>query len=457
MTALELGHATAVMTIPADLGCPDFRRDHGTRAAYVAGAMYKGIASVPLVVRMGRAGLLGFFGAGGLPIPAVEAAILTIRGQLRPDDPWGVNVVCDYMDGAAERRLVELLLRLGVTSIEASAFMAMRPSIVHYRVAGLTRDGNGGVIARNRLMAKVSKPRIAGQFLAPPPADVVAALLTQGKITPEQAELARDAPMADDICVEADSAGHTDRGVAQAVVPVIRRIRDRAQREHGYPRRVRVGTGGGLGTPESVAAAFMLGADFVLTGSVNQCTVEAGTSDTVKDLLAGMALEDTAYAPAGDLFELGSQVQVLAGRVLFPARARALHTLWKQHASLESIPPATAREIQTKWFRRSFAEAYSETERFYRERNPAVVEQAERDAKHRMALVFRWYFVHSLRLALAGDANGIVNFQVHCGPAMGSFNQWAEGSSLADWRHRHVDGIADALLDGAARLFGRGR
>ena len=44
-----------------------------------------------------------------------------------------------------------------------------------------------------------------------------------------------------------------------------------------YTKAIRVGAAGGIGTPEAAAAAFVLGADFILTGSINQCTVEAGT------------------------------------------------------------------------------------------------------------------------------------------------------------------------------------
>ena len=67
----------------------------------------------------------------------------------------------------------------------------------------------------------------------------------------------------------------------------------------------------GIGTPEAAAAAFLLGAEFIGTGSINQCTVEAGTSDSVKDLLQEANVQDTSYAPAGDMFEAGARVQVL--------------------------------------------------------------------------------------------------------------------------------------------------
>ena len=71
----------------------------------------------------------------------------------------------------------------------------------------------------------------------------------------------------------------------------------------------------------------MVGADFVCTGSINQCTVESGMSDVVKDLLQDINVQDTEYAPAGDMFEIGARVQVLKKGTFFPARANKLFML----------------------------------------------------------------------------------------------------------------------------------
>src|SRR5690606_19605871 len=120
----------------------------------------------------------------------------------------------------------------------------------------------------------------------------------------------------DDLCCEADSGGHTDQGVAFSLIPAMTRLRDDMMARHQYPRRIRLGAAGGIGTPAAVAASLVMGVDFVMTGSINQCTVEAGTSDLVKDLLAGINIQDTGYAPAGDLFEYGARVQVLKKGVL---------------------------------------------------------------------------------------------------------------------------------------------
>jgi trans-AT polyketide synthase, acyltransferase and oxidoreductase domains len=70
-----------------------------------------------------------------------------------------------------------------------------------------------------------------------------------------------------------------------------------------------------------------------------------------------------------------------------------------------------------------------------------------------MALVFRWYFGRSMRLALKGAEDRKVDFQVHCGPALGAFNRWIKGSELEAWRNRHVDDIALKIMKGAADLL----
>ena len=84
-------------------------------------------------------------------------------------------------------------------------------------------------------------------------------------------------------------------------MPAMVALRDRIQAEHMYHEPLRIGAAGGIGSPSSAAAAFLLGADYVVTGSINQCTTESGTSDQVKELLSRINVQDTDYAPAGGL------------------------------------------------------------------------------------------------------------------------------------------------------------
>lgn len=188
-----------------------------------------------------------------------------------------------------------------------------------------------------------------------------------------------------------------------------------------------------------------------MTGSINQCTVEAGTSDEVKDLLQQMNVQDTEYAPAGDMFEMGARVQVLKKGLFFPARSNKLYDLYRQYNSIDEIDDKTKAQIQEKYFKRSFESVYETV----RTRYPQVVEKAERNPKYKMALIFRWYFSYSTRLALQGDQENKVDYQIHCGPALGAFNQWVKGTKLEDWRNRHVDEIAEKLMTETAALLNR--
>lgn len=426
--------------LPESLGDPRFRAAHGLACNYVAGAMYKGIASVELVTALGNAGLLGFFGTGGLRTEAVEDAIAKIESALDPGRVYGMNLLHSPQEPELEARLVELYLQRGVRRVEASAYIQPTLPLVRYRLAGLSADGD-----TTHIIAKVSHAEVAEMFLRPAPPELVAQLLRDGLATAEQADRAAHVPLAQDVCVEADSAGHTDRGNAYVLMPVMLALRDRICAEQGYREPVRIGAAGGIGTPTAALAAFMMGADFIVTGSINQCTVEAGTSEAVKDILQQLGMHDTDYAPAGDMFEIGAKVQAVKRGLFFPARAQKLYELYLRHDSLDDLDAATRKTLEEKIFKRSIDAVWEETQ--------AYLGPVDVTPKQRMAHVFRWYFMHSNRLALAGRMADKVDFQIHCGPAMGSFNTWVEGTPLESWRTRRVDVIAEHLMRETAALL----
>jgi trans-AT polyketide synthase/acyltransferase/oxidoreductase domain-containing protein len=434
----------------ASLGAPSFCEKFGVRHAYVAGGMYQGIASVDVVARLAAAGLMGFLGAGGLKLAQIEDAIVAIQERIAPGAPYGINFIAHSNHPAREDELTDLLLVHGVRTIEASAFMEVTPALVRYRARGLQREAGGRVIARNRIIAKVSRPDVGAQFFAPAPERLVARLLEGGAISADEAAMLAQVPMADALSVEADSGGHTDQGMPFTLIPAMLRLRDSVQPQYSGFGRLFVGAGGGIGTPEAAAAAFVMGVDFILTGSINQCTPEAGTSALVKDLLQEMQVHDTDYAPSGDMFEQGSKVQVLKKGIFFPARANKLVSLYRQHESLDELDPKTRQQIEERYFQRSLDTVYDEV----RSACPqGDIERAERSSKHRMALVFKRYFRDATDWALAGDAAHKVDFQIQCGPALGAFNQWVAGTELAPWQARHVDVVADRLMTETASLL----
>jgi trans-AT polyketide synthase/acyltransferase/oxidoreductase domain-containing protein len=429
------------------LGSPVFCRRYGTKYAYVAGSMYRGIASPELVARMGKAGLIGFFGSGGLSLAEIESGIRHIQSQLTNGEAYGVNLLADYDTPELETRTVELFLKFNIRHIEAAAFIEPTPAIVLFRLKGLAKDELGNIVCKNHVLAKVSRPEVAEEFMRPPSAAIVEALLKQGRISAVEAELAKSVPLAHDICVEADSGGHTDGGIPTVLLPTMQRLKNQITAQHRYAEPVCMGLAGGIGTPEAAASAFLMEADFILTGSINQCTVEARTSDEVKALLQDINVQDTDYAPAGDMFELGAKVQVMKKGVFFPARANKLLSIYQHYESLEDIPEKLRATIEKNYFKKSFADVWNEARSDLERRGSLPkITRAESDRKYKMALVFRWYFFYTNELALAGNTSDRVNFQVQVGPALGAFNQWVKGTALESWKNRHVDEIAEKIM-----------
>lgn len=451
MLEMRTGRITA-----ESLGSKVFRDRYRLTYAYAAGAMYRGIASVELVARMGRAGFIGFFGTGGLSLPEIERGIQYLQTRLTNGEPWGMNLLANPVHPARERETVDLYLRHRVRAVEAAAFTRMTPPLVLYRLRGLRRDGDGGVRCDNHVIAKVSRPEVAEAFMSPAPRPVVEQLLQEGRITREQSALATAVPMSSDICVEADSAGHTDGAIPTVILPAMLRLKDAMIRRHAYDEPICMGLAGGIGTPEAAAAAFVMGADFVVTGSINQCTAESGLSADAKALLQEMNIQDTDYAPAGDMFEIGAKVQVLRKGVFFPARANRLYALYAQYDSLDDLPPKQQQQLQNQYFKRSFAAVWDEMKQYLeRQGQQAEIAKAEANPKHKMALVFRWYFWYSTQLALDGRRDDRVNYQVQTGPALGAFNQWVKGTELEPFANRHADDIARKMMTEAAEYLTR--
>jgi trans-AT polyketide synthase/acyltransferase/oxidoreductase domain-containing protein len=439
---------------PQQLGADSFRLRYGIKYAYLTGSMYKGISSKEMVIAISRAGLLGFLGTAGMSLEEIASNIQFIQHQLNPKQNYGMNLLCNFNNPKIEMETVELNLKLGVTCVEASAFMQMTPALVYYRLSGLHENSDGTIECRHKIIAKVSRPEVVRAFLSPPPADIVKKLQGEGKISQEQANMATQIAMSYDICVEADSGGHTDQGVASVLLPAIQSLKQQIEQKHQYTQRIHIGLAGGIGTPQAAVAAFMMGADFILTGSINQCTVEAGTSDSVKNLLQDINVQDTDYAPAGDMFEIGARVQVLKKGVFFPARANKLFMLYNHYDSWEEIPGKIKTQIEMRYFQKTFAQVWQEVQDHHRKKEQqSTLENAAVNPKHKMALVFRWYFAYSTRLAFSGDEKNQVDFQVHTGPALGAFNQWVRGSELESWRKRHVDQIAEKLMQETADLL----
>ncbi|MCK5696131.1 MAG: PfaD family polyunsaturated fatty acid/polyketide biosynthesis protein, partial [Desulfobacula sp.] len=402
-----------------------------------------------MVKTMADNGMIGFLGAGGLSLKKIEKNIIELTNALK-DKPFGFNLIHSLGDSAHEMATVDLYLKYGVKLISAAAFMRMTPALVYYRIKGIYKDDKGHIITPNHIIAKVSRIEIARQFFSPSPEKLINILLEKDLITNQEAKLSQYIPMAQDLTAEADSGGHTDNRPALALLPTMIALKNEFMETYKYKEPLCVGLAGGIATPQSAAAAFSMGAAYILTGSINQSCIEAGICEDVKKMLCQAEQADVAMAPAADMFEIGAKVQVLKRGTMFPVRADKLYKFYKAHNSFDEIDEKSKQEIQEKFLQSTFEEAWDATKDFFQQTgNIKEIKRAQNDPKHQMALVFRSYLGLSSKWAIQGIPQRKMDYQIWCGPAIGAFNQWVKGSFLETHENRRTAEIAFNLMFGA--------
>ena len=383
--------------------------------------MAKGVASAELVVAMGKDGFIGSFGAGGLPLSKIEDGIKYIQSKLTKGEPYAVNLIHSPSNPNLESGCVDLLLKYGVRFVEASAFMGLTSNIVRYHASGLEMQ-DGKVVSRNKVIWKLSRTEVAKVALAPPPAQMLAKLVADGSITKEQADMATTIPIASSLIVESDSGGHTDRRPLTVIFPLIKQMAG---------DNVLVGAAGGIGCPEAMVAAFAMGADFVVTGSINQLCQESGTSDHVRRLLRKTKYSDVAMAPAADMFSMGVKLQVV--KTPFVGKSLKLWDAFCKYDSIDAIPNQLRKKLESTTFKASLDEVWESTKAYYLDvlKDRSKVEKAERDPKLKMDMCFRSYLGQSSRWAQCGDKNRLADMQIWCGPCMGHATPFS--MSIPSW------------------------
>lgn len=437
---------------PNDLGDPEFLSTYGVNFPYMAGAMANAISGVNLVTALGKAGYLASYGAGGVSPTKLEDAIQKIKTAL-PNGPYAFNLIHNPLEPHLEQAVVDLYLQHQIRTVEASAFLRLTPMVIQYRAAGLSLDDSGNIIKKNKIIAKLSRREVASQFLSPAPEKILNSLVEAGRITQQQATLAAQVPMADDITVEADSGGHTDNRPLVGLLPEIIALRNQIQGSNSNQELVRIGAAGGIGTPQAALAAFSMGAAYVVTGSINQACKEADTSEYVKQALAKADAADVMMAPSADMFEMGVKVQVLKRGTMFPLRAQTLYDTYLKYDQIEQIPASVREDIELKILQNDLNTIWAECVSFFSDRDPEMLIKAESNPKKKLALIFRWYLGLATHWGVQGNDSRKLDYQIWCGPCIGSFNAWAKDTQLEKAENRGVVQVADQIMQGAAYQY----
>ncbi|SLM29481.1 PfaD family protein [Desulfamplus magnetovallimortis] len=438
---------------PEWLGGMAFTKSHNLRFPYVGGAMARGISSARMVISLAENGMLGFFGSGGVNLSRLESEIRHISESLDPKGlSWGANLIHTPGNPQIENDIIDLNLKLGVKRISTAAFMDIPPSIVRYACRGLSMGDDGTIQRMNHIFAKISRLEVARQFLSPAPSEIIESLLEQGRISRQEAALSQKIPICGDMDVEGDSGGHTDNRPLNSLFPSILKLKQEIESRFQYQTPIRLGAAGGNGTPESIAAAFAMGASYVVVGSVHQASVEAGTSQEAKEMLSKAGIADFAMTPSADMFEIGSRVQVLKRGTMMSVRGNQLLEAYKKYDSMEDIPLKRRRSMEKNIFNMPLEKVWEETRRYFETVEASEIRRSEKDPKYKMSLVFRWYLGNSSHWPIAGEKSRLADYQIWSGPAMGAFNQWVKGSFLEPIENRTVSQIALNLLEGAATI-----
>jgi PfaD family protein len=134
---------------------------------------------------------------------------------------------------------------------------------------------------------------------------------------------------------------------------------------------------------------------------------------------------------------------------MFAQRAAKLYDLYRMYSCYEDIPEKERTVLEEKLFHTRFVQEWEQTRAFFAKRDPKQIERAEKDPRHKMALVFRSYLGRSSGWPIRGDVDRKMDYQIWCGPSMGAFNEWVRGSFLEKPENRKVATVAMNLLIGA--------
>lgn len=430
-------------------GNNEFMKEYGLRYAYAAGPMEAGITTKEMVERCAEAGLLGIYATNTLPYEQITHDVKYLTDRLG-SKYFGVAVSPDWSDSLREEAIIDILCRHRVRMVQFSRYINVSNTIVRYKANGLSSEGRQESGCENKVMIKLSRPEVAAVFARPAPEEMIRELLQVGEITDEQAERLRKMPIADDICVESNSAGRTDNASTLATFPAIAAMVAEISRQYHYHKRIRVGCAGSIGNPEAVAALFTLGADFVMTGSINQCTVEAGTSKLIKKVLQEIEIQDTEYIPAGDNYDYNTKIQVAKKGVLFAVRANKLYETYKMYNSISELNPELKEQIEENYFNKTFESVFDMIRPSLSE---VQLRRLEKLPKYKMALIFNWYYLQGMADAINGNESNMLNALIYCSVAMGAFNSYVKNTELEQWENRHIDVIGIKLMNDARIIY----
>ena len=104
---------------------------------------------------------------------------------------------------------------------------------------------------------------------------------------------------------------------------------------------------------------------------------------------------------------------------MFGVRAHKLYNMYRTYQSLHELSDSDQTQLE-RILGSSLDDAWQRTADYWRSRDPRELNRAEREPKHKMALLFRSYLGLSSKWAIWGTPERKLDYQIWCGPAMGA-------------------------------------
>lgn len=421
------------------LGSLSFKKEYHTELAYAVGGIRDGISSGPMLKKLADSNILGYLGTKGLDIHETNRLLEDALNMVGLEK-IGVHVSCDVLKPEYSNQQLKLMIDKDIRRLQLSGYQRPDEWIYEYRIRNIRYSEKHKVVSPYKLLVCVNNLKAAEEFLKPIDKDYIKKMIELNKLTQIEAEMVAALPVCDDICIDNTGIGAGGFGWISSIKKLI----DRICTPHSLKKRVRVGICGGIGNPQMLAMAFFAGADFVMTGTINQCTVEAETSTHVKDLLQAAKENDFAFVPADDLFEFGEKMSVLKRGTLYPTRAQKVYDIYSKYASVDEISETDTKLLTEKYFGIGLQEMY--------QRIMGIVSETERiliseQSKYKLGLIMKGYLQACFHQAQAGEKATEINYGIAVECDMADINRWLQGTDIEHWNRRSIDIIAKRIME----------
>lgn len=422
------------------LGNSQFKNEYEVDYSYIVSGLRKGITSVEMIKKLRENNILGFIGIDGLKEDEIIEIIEEAKQKI-PNKYIGVHITNDLYNVERTNKIIDYLIAQHISNVEISGFSKPNAALIKYRLKGISIGNDNTLTSINKILVHVNSVKNAEEFMVPIPTEILNELVLEGEISEKIASKIKNIPLCDDICIDNDKNGFEMLNYLKE---------ENNSKNNDFLKKVRIGIGGRIGCPLAVAISFFSGADFILTTSINQCTIEARTSNYVKELLQNTTENDFSNAPIDELFEFGTRFSVLKKGSLYHIRALKLYEIYCQYSSFEEIPDEVKRTIFVKYFKTTYEEVFDMSTK---ELSDEEKQKIEEQPKEKMVLMFKKMLEKCYNDACIGNIENQANYLVLASSDMSDLNYFLKETEYAFWNKRSAVTIAKMLMDEGERML----